>query len=106
METMEILKQYDEYLTSNLNEINDDVMFSNPNYNGIDCDWHEYMRDLYKYSIKSFIECYNIDIQTIMPYRYDFKRTFNNNIRVIDWLNGVRELMMDAKLREIDSDFQ
>lgn len=103
---MDILKQYDEYLTTNLDEIHDDLMFSNPIYRCVDCDWHEYMRDLYKYSIKSFIDCYNVDIQTIMPYRYDFKRTFNNNSNVIHAYDVAREMMMDCKLREIDSDFQ
>lgn len=103
---MEMLKQYDEWLTNKLDEIHDDLVFIKPIYRGIDCDWHEYMRDLYQYSIKSFIDWYEIPIQTIKPYRDDFKRTYNNNGRVIDWLNGVRELMIDSKLREIDSDFQ
>ena len=102
---MDILKQYDVYLTSNLGVIHDYVVWDNPIYRGIDCNWHEYMRDLYKYSIQSFIECNNIDIQTIMPYRDDFKRTFNSNPRVIDAWDSVRELMIDQKLREIDSDF-
>lgn len=103
---MDILKQYDEYLTSNLDEICEDLVDINPNYSDIDYDWHEFMRDLYKYSIKSFIECYNIDIETIKPYRYDFKRTFNNNANIITMWNSVRELMIDCKLREMDSDFQ
>ena len=103
---MDILKQYDAYLTNNLDELHDDVMCVNPNYRCVDCDWHAYMVDLYKYSIKSFIEHYNIDIQTIMPYRYDFKHTFNNNGCVINVWKCARELMVDSKLCGIDSDFQ
>lgn len=103
---MEILKQYDEWLTNQLDEILNDVVYVNPIYRGNDCDWHEFIRDLYKYSIQSFIDWYNIDLQTLMPYRYDFKRTFNNNGRVICILDNVRELMIEQKLNEIDSDFQ
>jgi hypothetical protein len=102
---MDILKQYDEYLTSNLNELSNDLS-ATTHYSCVDANWHEYMRDLYKYSIESFIEDYNIDIHTIMPYRDDFKRTFNRHPRVIDAWNSVRELMIDSKLRDLDSDFQ
>lgn len=103
---MEILKQYDEWLTNNLDEISNDLICHNPNYSCMDANWHEFMNELYKYSIESFIKHYNIDIQTIKPYRDDFKHTFNNNGCVIIELVGIRELMIDSKLRDIDSDFQ
>lgn len=103
---MDILKQYDEYLTNNLDEIHDDVVYVNPIYRDNDCDWHTYMVDLYKYSIQSFIDWYQIDIQTIMPYRDDFKRTFNSNTNVINAYNSVKQLIIEHKLREIGSDFK
>ena len=102
---MDILKQYDEYLTSNMDEIGDYVN-DDQYYNGIDCDWYKYMHDLWKYSFHSFIKHHHIDIKSTIPYLDDLKRTFNNNGCVNIVWNNVREMIIDQKLREIDSDFQ
>ena len=53
---MDILKQYDQYLTTNLDEIECVLVDDNPIYRDIDCDYSNYMNDLYKYSITLFMD--------------------------------------------------
>lgn len=104
---MDILKQYDEYLTSNLNEIMVDYNeWYRINYGCGVYDYHKFMYELFIHTIKSFIEHYDKHSNHQTISMNDLKRTFNNNKCVIDLWHGVRECMIDDKLREIDSDFQ